>query len=186
MKTISDLIKEWYAEYSQEIGSAKGVTRVIPIKGMEEYMISLFHSIKELGYAEDDITNSVKNQIVKCCLPASIKGKARSGWEHNIEVRLIKAKMSVFGSTLKDISENITPEVQERYLKTYNSINLSDNKKTRDTIEKEPVHSNQEMPDEDFVETEFKPLDRSKLKESVPDVVEDDSWIHEMADSFDE
>lgn len=183
--TISDLIKQWYAEYSQELSSGKGTTRVVPIKGMEENLIILFHSIKELGYAEEEFTRKNYDEVVNCCIPANKKGKERKNWEHNIQVRIIKARSAVFGSALKALSESVSEETISRYHNAYK--NLGEPKKyVRDTVESCDTIDKTE-PEEDFEESKsFKPLDRQKLMESSPDVSEDDSWIHEMVESYDE
>jgi hypothetical protein len=151
---------------------------------MEENLIILFHSIKELGYSEEEFTRRNYDEILKCCIPANKKGKERSKWEHNIQIRVVKAKAAVFGSALKALSEKVSEETIARYHENYK--NLQEPKKyikadveNEDTIEVEQ--------EEEFEESKnFKPLSRDKLVEPLPDVSEDDSWIHDMAESYDE
>ena len=181
MKSISDLIEEWYVEYSRPHSSGKGTAMTIPIKGMGETITILFHSIKELGYEEKDVTDRVKEQIRNCCMPATLKGKDKSGWVWNVNVCITKARIAVFGTSIKEAS----PEEAKVYAEKYEAAVVPKNEKANDTI----VESDVQEPDgEDdyFVSPNFKPLNRSNLKETIPDIVEDDSWIHEMADSFDE
>lgn len=183
--SIGDLIQQWYAEYSQELSSGRGTTRVIPIKSMEENLIILFHSIKEIGYTEEEFTRKNYDDVLKCCMPASTKGKERKNWEHNVQVRILRAKAAVFGSAIKAMVENVSKETITRYHEAYK--NIAEPKKYTKVVENEDSIYNKD-PEEEFEESkDFKPLDRNKLKESVPEVSEDDdSWIHDLAESYDE
>lgn len=183
--SISDLIQQWYAEYSQDISSGKGTTRVVPIKGMEENLIVLFHSIKELGYSEEEFTKKNYNDVLNCCIPANKKGRERSKWEHNIQVRVIKAKAAVFGSALKAMVEKVSDETITRYHEIYK--NTQEPKKyTKESSKNEDSIVEGEQEGEFEESKSFKPLNRDRLRESLPEVSEDDSWIHNMAESYDE
>jgi hypothetical protein len=183
--SVNDLIKQWYAEYSQELSSGKGTTRVVPIKGMEENLIILFHSIKELGYTEEEFTRKNYDDVLNCCIPANKKGKERRNWEHNIQVRIIKAKSAVYGSALKALTESVSEDTISRYHDTYKK--LQDPKKYTKAEVQDSDTIDKGEPEEEFEESkDFKPLDRKKLREAAPEVSEDDSWIHEMAESYDE
>jgi hypothetical protein len=184
--SISDLILQWYAEYSQECSSSKGTATVIPIKDMEDSFIVLFHSIKELGYSEEEFSPKHREQVLKFCRPASKKGLAQKKWDFKVNIRILKAKAAVFGSALKTMSESVSEETITRYHEAYK--NLQEPKKyTRASSENEDTINIEDEQQEEFEESDnFKPLNRSKLKESIPEVSEDDSWIHNMAESYDE
>jgi hypothetical protein len=184
--SISELIDLWYAEFSKRLSSQKGTTRVIPIKDMEESFIVLFDAIKENGYSGNDFWPAHLQKVLECCRPKYLKGKAQSGWDSNVIPDINKAKAAVFGSIFKPMSEIASKETAVRYQKEYKK--LQGYKKNVDTSsENEDTISIEDEQQEEFEESDnFKPLNRSKLKESIPEVSEDDSWIHNMAESYDE
>lgn len=185
--SVSDIIQEWYIMNAKEFRSptGKGTTRTIPIETMLEDLKKLFEDIKSSGYSEEHFTIINRNHVFKCCIPAYVKGRERGKWQFNVGFQIDKARIAVFGPITRIAKESVTEKVVSRYHETYKDMLRSDEhsqdlSKNEDTITK----SEQE---EEFEESKsFKPLDRDKLKESLPDVSEDDSWIHDMAESYDE
>lgn len=191
--SIKDIIAQWHAENCQSFSSplGKGSTYRIPFKDAEDILVALFNAIIQIGYKEEDIFGSNKSNyeaILKCFIPHSMAKKKREGWEFNVSIDIRKARAIVFGSlsSKKAIPEIATDETAVRYGKMHELTKepkkykkLKKNKSIEDTIEED---------EDEFVELDgFKLLDRGKLPEVVPEIdSDDDSWIHDMAESYDE